>query len=118
MSSYQSMRFKGIVKEEYRADFEGIALRGEWGKSNIPELREYADEFRPVPRFACDMPEKWDGCDMPGKEFETRWNPDTGEWVFACTYNLRSYGFGMMYFDDFIEKYIERVDVEEYWGED
>lgn len=33
MGLYTSLRFKGVVKENFRSEFEKIAMRGEWNES-------------------------------------------------------------------------------------
>lgn len=118
MSFYCSRRFRGIVKEKYRKEFEGIALRGEWAQSEVELFRDYADEFQTIPRFLCDMPEEWDGCSLPGGEFETKWDPETGFWQWAVTYNAHGMGSGMWNFDDeFIAELCDEVLVDEGWCE-
>lgn len=118
MSYYMSWRFKCIIKEEYRKGFECIALRGEWDKSEIEELREYAEEFRLIPNARIYFPTEWDGCDKTDMPFETSWNEETGEWAFAISYNLYGEGSQIFEFDDVMEKYIEKIVISEYCGED
>ena len=33
-------------------------------------------------------PTEWAECDNEGSEYETSWNPETGEWIFAYSMNL------------------------------
>lgn len=39
MGMYTGLRFKGIVKEKFRKDFEDIALYGDWENSNNKVFR-------------------------------------------------------------------------------
>ena len=86
MSWYKAIRVKCIIKEEFRANFEPIALRGEWGSSSHPVLQNFGcddEEASFVPMHRCNFPIDWDGCDAVGEEYETSWCEETGEWIFA-----------------------------------
>lgn len=89
MSWYMSVRIKCIIKEEFRKDFEPIALHGLWGTSSHPVLKEFSsdDDAICIPTNHCSFPAKWDGCDEEGGEYETNWYKETGEWIFAYSIN-------------------------------
>ena len=89
----------------------------DWANSPIKELRDYAEEFLPIPNLQCDVPQKWAGCDKEGQPFQTSWNEQTGEWTFSISYNIYGMGNGVWEFNDVMKKYIEKIIIDEGWSE-
>ena len=130
MGMYTGLRFKGIVKEAFRKDFECVALRGKWELLSAPKL----NAFSQVPRASfipcgslCYMPSSWqkDFIDENGKRvrvfecdkdlpdeqvifwrqtdtdgFNRQYDANTGYWSFQCS--LKNY-------EDTIESFLELV---------
>ena len=46
MGMYTGLRFKGIVKEKFRKDFEDIALYGAWEESDNEIFRQFGNVSR------------------------------------------------------------------------
>ena len=62
MGMYTGLRFKGIVKEEFRNEFENIALRGDWEESENEVFKEFGNVSRAgfIPCGALAyMPDEW-----------------------------------------------------------
>ena len=105
MSYYITWKFKCIIKEEYRKGFECIALRGEWDKSEIEELRPFKDDYWYIPNR-----------NKLGNPIDTSWNEQTGEWSFEVEVNASHNSDN----EDFVcdmKKYIEKILSYEYMGE-
>lgn len=88
MGMYTGLRFKGIVKEEFRKDFTAIAMNGEWGDSKDKRLAGFGDvsraSFIPCGALAY-MPDSWDDKDKIEKSYDVK----TGYWTFQCS--LKNY---------------------------
>ncbi len=104
MGMYTGLRFKGIVKEEFRKDFKEIALFGEWEKARNEKLSSFSKVSRAsfIPRGSlCYMPDEWEDKEEKGTEgFENTYNQVTGYWAFQCS--LKNY-------DDTIEEFFKLV---------
>ena len=63
MGMYTGLRFKGTVKEEFRNEFEGIALEGNWEESNSDVFKQFGSvsraSFIPCGALAY-MPDEWE----------------------------------------------------------
>lgn len=102
MSVYSSIRFKGIVKKEYRSTFKDIALNGKWEIYAFQPFLNYIENDR-YSRIPCGfigcVPKSWeDEYGNATDGFETQWNEDTGYWAFQCSLNK-----GDDVIDDFID---------------
>ena len=88
MSLYISLRFKGIVKKEFRDNFEKIAMYGKWDESDDKILKTFGQDrsARFIPCAYSIMVDRWN--DEP---FETSYNKDTGEWIFQADINIHSF---------------------------
>lgn len=83
-----SIRFKGVIAEEYRQDMQIIFLFGNWhaSKNKIFEPIQYKpDNMRVAPFKELKYPVEWIGCDEPDQEWQNRFDIKTGEFVFTCT---------------------------------
>ena len=119
MGDYTGLRFKGIIKPEYRKDFEGIALSGDWGKSKHDLFNFFGTDnsagMIPCGVLAAYLPDDW----LESTEFARQWNEKTGYWVFDCS--MKNYWFTIDHFleivPEFVE-FIEHLEVRyEYWDE-
>lgn len=124
MSWYKAIRVKCIIKEEFRKDFEPIALHGKWGSSSHPVLRNFGysddeddEEAAFIPTHRCNFPIDWDGCDEEGEEYETKWNPETGEWIFACSVNSIRCSIIRDFADDITPIIVDHFIKYEFWIE-
>lgn len=114
-----STRVKCIIKEEFRKDFEPIALRGEWGTSTHPVLMDFGldDDSIAIPCYHCSFPNKWDGCDGKGCEYETSWDAETGLWVFAYSINRNRCNTYWIFDEYIVPIIVERFIKYEVWIE-
>ena len=116
MGMYTGLRFKGVVKEQFRKTFESIAMEGDWENSADERFREYGNydraSFIPMGRL-CYMP--WDDDD---EEFERSYDEETGRWVFQCS--LKNYSETIEEFLDLVPYFMESVEhcevLYEEWG--
>ena len=101
MGMYTSLRFKGYIKPEFREEFKGIALTGEWRKAKDSTLNSFSRvdraSFIPCGSLNC-APETWEIASPSDKYrenakatdgFERTYNPETGCWAFQCS--LKNY---------------------------
>ena len=116
MGMYTGMRFKGVVKEEFRAKFEDIALEGSWEDSDDENFLEFSKDYRAafIPcGMLCYMP--WDDDDA---EFARAYNSETGYWVFQCS--LKDYNDTISTFLEMVPYFRESVEfcevLYEEWG--
>lgn len=102
MGMYTGLRFKGIVKEKFRKDFEDIAIYGDWENSNNKVFRRFGkvsrSGFIPCGGLAY-MPDEWD-IEVFDNNFDRTYDEKTGRWTFQCS--LKNY-------DNTIEKFLEIV---------
>ena len=91
---YTGLRFKGIVKKQFRADFKPVAMAGEWNSNPDERLLSFGKNSRsgfiPCGGLAY-MPRQWEtkpydyGCGAATDGFDRTWNEDTGYWTFQCS---------------------------------
>ena len=113
MGMYTGLRFKGVVKPEFRDGFEQIALDGEWDSFEQFKILAQDDRSSFIPMGALSyMPLEWDN----DGEFERSWNSDTGEWIFQCS--LKNYDDTIRKFIDLCPKFLESVEHCEYFYEE
>ena len=89
MSFYHAIRFRGIIKPQFRSAFAPIALEGKWREASNEVLRDFGEENRVpgyIPCGASHMIRRWQ--EDPWKR---SWVPETGEWIFQCDVNQRSF---------------------------
>lgn len=115
MGMYTGLRFKGVVKEEFRDNFEMIALDGEWKNHSDKHISRFGlydrASFIPCGLLAY-MPEEWDEND----EFEQYYNNETGYWVFQCS--LKNYNATIERFLEILPYFIDSVEYCEYYYEE
>ena len=114
MGMYTGLRFKGIVKKEYREDIE-LLLNDpeEWKACKHKELHEFGNSFDRsgfIPFGSLSyMPDCWEGepydekkpWDCPDTDgFDRKFNRETGYWSFQCS--LKNY-------EDEIEYFINKI---------
>ena len=120
MSLYMDIRFKGIVKEQFRDSFEPIALEGRWKESSDPLLQrfgnDYVSEFIPIPIGAAGGAygvTRWNS-----EPWERKYDKTTGEWQFMCSFNVRRHSQMLWDWEDEIIPYLmECVEHYETWRE-
>ena len=118
MSYYHivSLRLKGVVKKEYRAAFESVALRGEWAKVSLSPCGWFASEYEQpelIPTGKVELMKEW-----LKEPWERSYDPETGEWIFQCEFdNTIDYGLFWSAFDEVIIPHcMESVELYE-WAE-
>ena len=91
MSRYVALRVRGIIKPEFRADFEPIAMHGKWDESPDPLLRNFAESYFPyASRIPCSATPT--GIEWRDKgPWPRTYDPITGEWTFECEVNIHSF---------------------------
>ena len=116
MSRWMEIKFKGIVKPEFREAFNKAYTEGKWSASEDPFLTDFEEDYEEnanlylsvsISRFFWEWSASWwngDGViDMYDKE--------TGVWQFKCNFNTNGNGFFYIDFEDEILPYLmERVD--------
>jgi len=98
MGMYTGLRFKGIVKKEFRKDFKDIAMNGEWDNSKDKRFADFGKVSR-ASFIPCGvltyMPNEWEN-----DGFEQTYNEESGFWSFQCS--LKNY-------EDTIEEFLALV---------
>lgn len=95
MGMYTGLRFKGIVKPEYRDMVQNIFFHDyEWEdyKERYPFLKEFAELNRSlmIPRGALAyMPSSWDNGSIDSEGFDRHLDMTTGYCSFKCS--LKNY---------------------------
>lgn len=100
MSDFYSIRFKGVIKEQFRKDFHDIAHYGQWSGHSDTKLRKFGEEywlseFIPTGTIKYD-PKSWttepdiNGRTKDTDGFERFYNEETGEWNFQCSVRVDS----------------------------
>lgn len=117
MSLYASIRFRGIVKPEFRKIFEPIALRGEWETSDDPIFRDFggnvlASQFSCRAKSCCFVP-RWER-----EPWNRSYSVETGEWLFECDINQYTDSTILIEFEEEIVPYcMAEVSHYEHWSE-
>lgn len=110
MGMYTGLRFKGIVKEEFRNEFADIALNGSWEESNNEVFKQFGSvsraSFIPCGALAY-MPDEWETEPFderyngtPTDGFDRTYDKESGRWTFQCS--LKNY-------EDIIEEFLKIV---------
>lgn len=123
MGMYTGLRFKGIVKEEFRKGFEIIALNGDWESHNNPRLKQFGEvdraSFIPCGSLAY-MPDEWEEGEYPDEVatdgFNRTYDEDTGYWAFQCS--LKNYSNTIEMFFKLLPYFIESIEHCEYFYEE
>ena len=91
MGMYTGLRFKGVVKKQFREEFESIALSGYWEDAKDKKISNFANYSRAsfIPCGALTyMPDEWeDGDGKAADGFERTYNKENGVWTFQCSLN-------------------------------
>jgi len=107
MGMYTGLRFKGVVKPEYRAAMVDIATSGDWENSNVKEFAEFGNRFERaifIPRGALSYaPLAW-----YDDEYDTNYDVESGMWTFDCS--LKNYGGEVEAFFELIPLFVESVE--------
>lgn len=118
MGMYTGLRFKGIVKEKFRKDFEDIALYGVWEESDNEIFRQFGNVSRsgfiPCGGLAY-MPDKWE-IEVFDNNFDRTYNKNTGRWTFQCS--LKNYDNTIEKFLEIVPYFIEEVEYAEVFYEE
>ena len=126
MGMYTGLRFKGVVKEEFRKDFEDIALSGDWAESNNEVFRQFGGvsraSFIPCGALAY-MPDEWETEPFdryyngtPTDGFERTYDKETGRWTFQCS--LKNYDYTIEEFFKLVPYFIEEIEHAEVYYEE
>lgn len=114
MSLYTAIRFRGIVKPEFRDIFEPIALHGKWKESPDDVLRDFGECNRSASYIPCASAciiDRWQK-----EPWKTGYSKETGEWVFEV--DINTYSLPVCDFEDEIIPYLmESVEHYEVWHE-
>ncbi len=112
MGMYTGLRFKGIIKESFREDFENIALTGEWENAKDEKIRNFSNVSRAsfIPCGAlCYMPDSWEDENNNATDgFNTTYDSKTGYWTFQCS--LKNYDSTYEEFLKLIPYFIENIE--------
>lgn len=132
MGMYTGIRFKGIVKPEFRRNFKEIALEGAWEESRIHIFKSFGINVGRSSFIPCGslsyMPDAWgqvisfdDGFenyktsgDTDG--FDRTYDEETGRWTFQCS--LKNYENEIESFFELIPEFIESIEHLEYFYEE
>lgn len=127
MGLYTSLRFKGVVKENFRNGFEKIAMRGEWNESADNILKKFGEEDPRAEFIPCgalnSAPDEWVkgpydeyGNGMATDGFERSYNEKTGKWAFQCS--VIDYNCTIQSFFDLVPYFMESVEIAEVFYEE
>lgn len=115
MGMYTGLRFKGTVKEEFRNEFEDIALEGNWEESNNDVFKQFGSVSRAmfIPCGALAyMPDEWEDDDG----FDRTYDKNSGRWTFQCS--LKNYNYTIEEFMKIVPYFIEEVEHAEVFYEE
>ncbi|MEM5592822.1 hypothetical protein AAHH67_15635 [Niallia circulans] len=126
MGMYTGLRFKGIVKPEYREMIKEINDGADWNDftEKFPFLTDYANQDRAefIPRGSLAyMPDTWEEGEFPDQMstdgFERSINLETGYWTFQCS--LKNYNQEIEQFiNEVLPKIIDSAEHIEYFYEE
>lgn len=123
LGMYTGIRFKGIVKLEFRKEIIGIAMFGEWENTKPDFFREFGKLERSsfIPRGGLSyMPSEWEEGTFPNQRatdgFNKTYDEHTGYWSFQCS--LKNYESEIEKFFEIIPKFIEKIEHLEYYYEE
>lgn len=119
MSRYEEIRFRGIVKKEYRDSFTSIALEGKWTESEVKELRDFGKVNHNAYRIPLsDYEGKYAVKRWNSESWEKTYNKETGEWQFRIGVNEHDNPSMLLEWEDKIIPFLmESVDHYEVWLE-
>lgn len=93
MGMYTGLRFKGIIKPEYRDMIHHIYNEGLWRNyHHLDFLTNYLKLSRAefIPKGALSyMPDSWEDESIPADSFNDYFDLETGYWAFQCS--LKNY---------------------------
>lgn len=125
MGDYTGLRFKGIVKEQFREVFGDIALSGKWQESSDAVFRQFGDipraSFIPCGALAY-MPDSWGkapynecGYGNATDGFERGYDKQTGRWTFQSS--LKNCDDTIQEFFKIVPYFMESVEIAEVYYE-
>lgn len=126
MGMYTGLRFKGIVKEEFRNEFEDIALDGNWEESDNDMFKKFGSvsraSFIPCGALAY-MPDEWEEEPFdeyyngtPTDGFDRTYDKETGRWTFQCS--LKNYDYTIEEFFKIVPYFIQEIEHAEVFYEE
>lgn len=120
MGMYTGLRFKGIVKEQFRDEFKDIALKGEWEKAKDIKLNNFSNIDRAflIPNGSLAyMPGDWEEIDRSATDgFVRKYDKNTGYWSFQCS--LKNYEGTIEEFFKLVPYFIDSVEHAEVYYEE
>lgn len=118
MSRYKDIRFRGVVKQEFRENFAPIALEGKWIESTDEKLRDFGKTY---PLESMKIPnadskgnyaiEQWNE-----KPLEKSWDMESGAWQFQISININK-SYCLYDFEEDILPYLMETVEYETWLE-
>lgn len=126
MGMYTGLRFKGVIKEEFRNKFEDIALDGNWEESDNEVFKKFGSvsraSFIPCGALAY-MPDEWEEEPFdeyyngtPTDGFDRTYDKETGRWTFQCS--LKNYDYTIEEFMKIVPYFIKEVEHAEVFYEE
>lgn len=123
MSYYVAQVGELIIKPEYRKDI-GRFIREEYDNIEDKSLLSFIEEYFIQEHKSCNLflkPKYWKHNEYKAEwagKYETRYDEETGRFVYGVSYNLYSKGFGMNDFFDLLKKMSREVIFEDRCTED
>lgn len=110
---YTGLKFKGVVREKFRQDFDKVIIMGRWDKLNDSLLAEFGEYERSdfIPHGSAGVTYEWEKQEIPHI-----WNEKTGEWQFTC--GLKNYEDVIQEFIDLLPYLCEKVELCEVFYEE
>ena len=115
MGAYTGLRFKGIVKKQFRGEFAPIALNGCWEDAKDKKINNFANCSRAsfIPCGALNyMPDEWEKWEDENRKatdgFERTYNKESGVWTFQCS--LKDYENTIEEFLALVPYFIESIE--------
>ena len=115
MGDYTGLRFKGIIKKQFREEFASIALNGCWEDAKDKKINNFANCSRAsfIPCGALNyMPDEWEKWEDENRKatdgFERTYNKENGVWTFQCS--LKDYENTIEEFLALVPYFIESIE--------
>lgn len=110
IKGYTSMRFIGIVKDEYRAMIAKVVLMKDWSIAEAEFIQSFIEtetvwDLNKVPFSELSRPKLWLSSQ---EKIKNEFNEDTGEWKF--TYSSNQVKENYFFFNTILPEIIETVE--------